>query len=343
MADVVVVGSGIVGASVAYHAAMLGAAVTMVDKALPGAGATGESFGWIGASERVKGPGGALHAAATREYRRLAAELPTVRARWAGSLQWGGREPLGDLEPGRHLVGAEQVTALEPNLRTPPTRAVHIPGDGAVDPLATTDALVAAARERGARLVSGTAVTGLRVVQGRVVGVETTNAFLEAGTVVLANGADVPGLCAPLGIAMPVAPSAAVLLRLAGPPDLVRTIVASPDMDVRVARDGELVAAVEYAGETTTAELARSAERIRLRIVEMFRGAEDVRLLSARVGMRPMPVDGRPLIGPVPAVLGAYVAVMHSGVTLAPLAGRLVAEEVVHGVEAPELRGCRPA
>jgi glycine/D-amino acid oxidase-like deaminating enzyme len=34
--------------------------------------------------------------------------------------------------------------------------------------------------------------------------------------------------------------------------------------------------------------------------------------------------------------------VMHSGVTLAPVAGRLVAEEVVHGIEAAELRGCRP-
>jgi glycine/D-amino acid oxidase-like deaminating enzyme len=68
-----------------------------------------------------------------------------------------------------------------------------------------------------------------------------------------------------------------------------------------------------------------------------------VRLLSVRVGMRPMPTDGHPVIGPLPTVRGAYVAVMHSGVTLAPVAGRLVAEEVVRGVEAPELRGCRPA
>jgi glycine/D-amino acid oxidase-like deaminating enzyme len=86
----------------------------------------------------------------------------------------------------------------------------------------------------------------------------------------------------------------------------------------------------------------RSAERIRVRIVEMFRGAEDVRLLSARVGMRPMPTDGHPVIGPLPTIRGAYVAAMHSGVTLAPVAGRLVAEEVVHGVDVPQLRGCRP-
>jgi glycine/D-amino acid oxidase-like deaminating enzyme len=341
VADVVVVGAGIVGASIGYHAARLGADVTIVDKGLPASGATAESFGWIGASQRVAGPGGALRAAAVREYRRLEGEVPDVRVRWSGSLSWGG--PPGELEPGRHLVDAARIAGLEPNLRTPPARAVHIPGDGAVDPRATTDALVTAARERGARLTTGTAVTGLRVVRGRAAGVETTGGFVAAGTVVLTAGADVPMLCAPLGYPVPVAPSPAVLLRLAGPADLVRTLVATPDVEVRAGGDGELLATVAYTGESTAAGLARSAERSRARIVAMFRGADGVRLLSARVGMRPMPVDGLPVIGPLPAVRGAYVAVMHSGVTLAPVAGRLVAEELVHGVQAPELQGCRPS
>lgn len=343
MADVVVVGAGIVGASVAYHAARLGAAVTIVDKGLPGAGATGESFGWIGASERVPGPGGALHAAATREYRRLAAELPDVRVRWTGSLLWGGQARQADLEPGRHVVDAERIAALEPHLRTPPSEAVHIPGDGALDPVATTDALLGGARERGARLLPGTAVTGLRVEGGRVTGVETTSGFLDGGGVVLAGGADLPVLCGPLGFAVPVAPSPAILLRLTGPPDLVRTLVATPDVEVRATRDGTFVAALGYAGETSAAELARSAERARDRIAALFRGGEDVRLRSARVGVRPMPVDGHPVVGPFPAVRGAYLAVMHPGVTLAAIVGRLVAEELVHDVEAPELQGCRPA
>jgi glycine/D-amino acid oxidase-like deaminating enzyme len=343
MADVVVVGAGIVGASVAYHLARLGAAVTIVDKALPGAGATGESFAWIGASQRVPGPGGALRATATREYRRLVAEVPDVRVRWSGSLLWGGQAPVDDLEAGRYLVDVEEIAVLEPNLRTPPGRAVHIPGDGALDPLATTDALLTAARERAARLVPGTAVTGLRTSRGRVAGVETTSGFLDAGAVVLAAGADVPVLCGPLGVAVPVTPSPAILVRLTGPPDLVRTVVATPDTEVRATSGGALVAALGYAGETSAAQLACSAERARDRIAAMFHGGEDVQLLSARVGVRPMPVDGHPLIGPLPAVRGAYLAVMHSGVTLAAVAGRLVAEELIHGVEAPELTGCRPA
>jgi glycine/D-amino acid oxidase-like deaminating enzyme len=331
--DVVVVGAGIVGASVAYHCARLGADVTLVDKALPGAGATGESFAWIGASARVPGPGGPLHAAALREYRRLAGEVAGVRVRWTGSLSW----PPGPPEPGQRLVDAAQVAALEPHLRHPPGQALHIPGDGVVDPVATTDALVAAA---GAQTLVGTAVTALRVAGERVVGVETTAGLVGADAVVLSAGADVAVVCAPLGITVPVAPSPAVLLRLDGPPDLVRTVVATPRVEVRAGGDGELLAALAHAGETTAAALARSAERARDRIAALFRGGEDVRLRSARVGVRPMPAAGHPLIGPL--VPGAYLAVMHSGVTLAPVAGRLVAEEVVHGVEAPELAGCRP-
>jgi glycine/D-amino acid oxidase-like deaminating enzyme len=342
MVDVVVVGAGIMGASVTYHVARLGARVTLVDKGLPGAGATGESFAWIGASDRVPGPGGALHAAAVREYRRLEDELSGVLVRWTGSLSWGRHAPPGAPETGVHLLDAEQVTALEPHLRRPPPRAVHITGDGGVDPLATTDALVAAARAGGAQLLMGTAVTAVRITGSRAVGVETTGGFLDATTVVLCAGVDVPVLCASLGGSVPVAPSPAVLMRFAAPPDLVRTVVAAPGVDLRAGAAGELIACAEYAGEATASGLARTAEHTRARINEMFRGAEDVRLLSVRVGMRPMPVDGTPVIGPVPAVHGVYVAVMHAGVTLAPVAGRLVAEEIVHGVEAPQLRGCRP-
>jgi glycine/D-amino acid oxidase-like deaminating enzyme len=56
-----------------------------------------------------------------------------------------------------------------------------------------------------------------------------------------------------------------------------------------------------------------------------------------------MPTDELPIVGHVPGVDGAYVAVMHSGITLAPTVGRLVASEIVDGVEAEQLVGLRPA
>jgi glycine/D-amino acid oxidase-like deaminating enzyme len=55
-----------------------------------------------------------------------------------------------------------------------------------------------------------------------------------------------------------------------------------------------------------------------------------------------MPVDGEPVVGPVPGIAGLYVAVMHSAITLAPAVGRLVAAEIGNGEQAPELSGTRP-
>ncbi|GGS29299.1 FAD-dependent oxidoreductase [Actinokineospora fastidiosa] len=74
--ELVVVGAGIVGASVAYHAARAGAVVTLVDVGRPGAGVTAQSFAWIGTAGVRTGPSARLRVSAPQEYRLLEAELP---------------------------------------------------------------------------------------------------------------------------------------------------------------------------------------------------------------------------------------------------------------------------
>lgn len=345
-AVVVVVGAGIVGAAVAYESARAGAEVILLDKAHPGSGVTGDSFAWIGGPRGGDAPDAStpLRRRVLQEYRRLEREVPGVQVRWHGSLLWDeeeldGRPPLG---PDERLLDTASVARLEPNLSLPPTRALHLGSDGAVDPVAVTDALVRAAQGLGARLVVSSAVTALRVQRGRVVGVDTTSGFLASRTVVVTAGADAPLLCAPLGIDLPVAPSPALMLRFTAPPGLVRTLVATPDIEVREASDGHLLVAADYAGEASRDDLDSTGRQLLDRLVATFDGARDVRLVSVRVGARPMPADGLPVVGPVPGVTGSYVAVMHSGVTLAPAVARLVAAEVVHGIQAEELTGLRP-
>ena len=158
----------------------------------------------------------------------------------------------------------------------------------------------------------------------------------------LAAGVDTPLLCRPLGFDLPVAPSPALLMRFSAPPGLVRTLIATPDLEVREAFDGRLLVAADYQGEVDAADLRRAGETMARRLAATF-GSDDVRLVSTRLGARPMPADGLPVIGAVPGVTGAYLAVMHSGVTLAPAAGRLIAAEIVTGAEATELAGLRPA
>ncbi len=335
------------GAAVAYESARAGAEVVLLDKGPPASGVTGDSFAWIGGPRVADTPDAStpLRRRVLLEYRRLEQEVPGLQVRWRGSLLWNEEElderrPLG---PDEHLLEAASIARLEPQLRQPPARAVRLASDGAIDPVAVTEALVHAAQEHGARLMASTAVTALRVRDGTVVGVDTTSGFLPSGTVIVTAGADAPLLCTPLGFDLPVTRFPALLLRFAAPSGLVRTLVNGPELEeVREASEGELWVAAEYRGEASTDDLDRTGREVLERLVAAFDGAQDVRLVSVRVGARPMPADGLPVIGPLPGVTGAYVTVMHSGVTLAPAVARLVAAEVVHGVEAEELAGLRP-
>lgn len=344
MAQVVVVGAGIVGASVAYHLARRGVAVIVVEKAQPASGATGNSFAWIG--DNGSGPAAALHHGALREYRRIEAELASVRVRWTGSLSWSDGPPKPGApgsgpEPGS-WISAAKIAALEPGLRRPPQQAMYAPGDGAIDPVAVTQALLRAARNYGAQVLQ-TTVTRVRSRGGRVAGLETSGGYLPADRVVLAAGTGVPALCSRLGVDLPVEASPALLVRCSAPPGLVRTLVATPDMETRQSADGDLLTALPYDGLDTAQEPQQAGQRALAQIKEVFRGTETVTVTSTSVGIRPVPADGVPIVGPLPWTPGVYLAVAGPGVQLAPIVGRLTAEEIIKDVDTVELQPCRPA
>ena len=327
----VVVGAGIVGASVAYHVARTGAAVTLVDAGRPGAGVTADSFAWVGASGVRTGPAAGVRATATQEYRRVEAELPGLPVTWSGSLSWRADGDAPAAGPGQEIVDAATVRTLEPALRRPPEWAVWAPGDGAVDPVGVTERLVAGARDHGARVRLDTAVTAVRRdAAGRVARVDTAVGPLSGTAVVLAAGVATAALGASVGVRVPVEPSPCPLFRLRAPTGLVRTVVSTQDFDLRQVAPDRLIAAAD------------SPERTLAAVRSTFRGTESVELLGTRLGDRPMPADGEPIVGPVPDVPGLYLAVMHAAVTLAPAMGRLIARELVDGVAEPALSGCRP-
>jgi glycine/D-amino acid oxidase-like deaminating enzyme len=326
--DLVVVGAGVVGASVAYHAARAGAAVTLLDAGRPGGGVTVDSFAWIASSVHA-GHAAALRLAATDEYRRLEAELPGLPVTWSGSLSWRTGDSAPEAAPGQKIVDAATAATLEPNLRQPPDWAIWAAGEGAVDPVGVTERLIAGARDHGAQVHPDVPVTAVRRdATGRIVGVETA-AGPRSGDVVLAAGAATATLAAPLGVVVPVDPSPATLFRFRAPAGLVRTVVNTQDFDLRQVAPDRIIAAAD------------SPERTLAAIRSTFRGADDVELLSARVGARPMPADGEPIVGPVAGAPGLYLAVMHAAITLAPGVGRLVARELVDGTVEPALADCR--
>lgn len=328
--DVVVIGAGVTGASVAYHVARAGAAVILVDAGQPGAGVTADSFAWVGSSGVRTGPAARLRAAATEEYRRVEAELPGLPVTWSGSLSWRAEGDAPEAGPGQTIVDSATVLTLEPNVRHPPPWAVWSPDDAAVDAVGVAARLVAGARFHGAQVHLDTAVTAIRRGgAGQVVGIDTAAGLISGTTVVLAAGVATAPLAAQLDVGVPVEASPCPLHRLRAPAGLVRTVVNTQDFDLRQVAADQLIAAADSARRTLAA------------VQSTFHGAGDVELLSTRLGERPMPADGEPIIGPVAEAPGLYVAVMHAAVTLAPVVGRLIAQELVDGSVESALAGCR--
>lgn len=337
---VVVVGAGIVGAAMAYHLSKRDQDVTLIESNSAAAReVTEKSFAWINPSGRVFEKFPYLHDATLAEYHALEKELPGLHVNWHGALTWG--VSANSEGPHRQKMNRQQIMEVEPNLKEYPEEAIFANKEGAVDPVLTTNLLIKRAEEHRANVRFDTEVMQIKKEGSEVVGVQTSNGFIEAEVVVLANGTALPGLCQPLGIDVPVAPSPSILIRMKSKEKLIHTLISNQLFEARQLTNDTLLAAEDYIDESEE----NGPEAIGKRAFESLRhnviGGEHLELESIKVGMRPMPEDGYPIVGFHDQIKGLYLAVMHSAITLAPLVSRLAATEIIENARMRELEGWR--
>ena len=107
--------------------------------------------------------------------------------------------------------------------------------------------------------------------------------------------------------------------------------------------DGSIVVSGGFSGRPVSDDPEGRAEEILRSAKMLIPEAEGVGLARHTIGWRPLPEDGFPVLGSSDATPGVYVAVMHSGITLAPLVGRLVASELLDDVQVELLEPYRPS
>jgi len=194
-----------------------------------------------------------------------------------------------------------------------------------VEPAGATHLLLAAARELGVGIIAGEAASSIEVRGGRVSGVRTLSGRREADWVIVAAGAATPAIAATVGLDLAIADPVALLAVTQRHRRLLRGLVMTPELQLRQAPDGRFVVAADLRGTDS----AGAAVRVLGVLEDLFSPRPAVALESHRAGRRPIPGDGLPLVGRSEAVAGLSVAVTHSGITLAPSIGRMVAEDVV--------------
>jgi D-amino-acid dehydrogenase len=347
----IVVGSGVVGASCAYTASSLGAEVLLADAAIPGqataagagivcpwASALADDPVWYDLARASVGyfPGLIAELAERGEadtgYRKVGALILAESAEQQKKFERRIRERRGAApEIGEvAAVTAAEARELFPLLRED-CAAVSVSGACRVDGRLLAGALARAAVARGAVITASRAKLVCR--RGRAAGVMLKGQLVEADAVVAATGAWTGSFLQPAGINVAMTPQRGQIVHLSvEPADTSRWPVVLPAASSHylLAFDGSRVVAgaTREAGagfdyRVTAGGLSQVLEQA----LAVAPGLADASYLETRVGFRPMGPDARPLLGPVSGVGGLVVAtgLGANGLTMGPYAGAIAA------------------
>lgn len=335
---VTVIGAGIIGASIAWYLTKAGARVTVVSTSGAGGVATPNSFAWINASWGNPESYFRLRIRAMAEWKRLAKDLPGLPLAWCGGLCFD--LPADRLEAyaaehsswgyGIERVGGDRAARIEPNLAELPDFALYVAEEGVVEPVAATKALLADGERRGARIVPGT-VSALAQSGGKVTGVVVSGETIGADEVVIAAGANAPAITATAGVKLPIETPPGLIVHSRPHTKLLNGLVLAEKLHMRQTAEGRIIAGSDFGGGDPGDNPQAAARELLTAMRAMLRGADGLEYDFHTVGYRPTPIDGFPIIGRADAVGGLYIAVTHSGITLAPAVGLFAAREILDG------------
>jgi glycine/D-amino acid oxidase-like deaminating enzyme len=356
--DVAVVGLGIVGASAVYAAAWAGARVLALDAGTPGSGTSGASFAWLNSVRKEPEVYHRLNAAGMTAHRELSKELGSDAGHHGGgSLEWAEsgvderelRERVHRLASRGYpaeFITRHRAREFEPGLAIPDHvgEVAFYGADAWLDAPKLIGRLLAAASARGTDVLESRAVRSLRTRGDRVEAIVTDHGELDAESVLVCVGPATQAFLEPFGIAIPV-DRVPGLLAITSPTSVrLSRVVHAPGIHLRPDATGGLRLGAEDVDTlaSNSGSPIALAELLLERAARVFPAARQLKIADRRMGVRPMPGDKHTIAGRIPGLANAWMIATHSGITLGPLLGRLMADEIVRGTPSPLLTPFRP-
>ena len=340
--QVIVIGAGAVGCSIAYHLARRGMAVCVVDEKAVGSGTSTATFGltWVQEKEPAtymelnmlgvhlheqmvglydedvgfRNPGGIILSLTESELENSTAILTKLHET---SSKYQAKKLL-----------PSEVKDLEPYVSPNIAGGFYSPHDGHIDALKLVANLKRLADKHGVILLENTPVLTIDRDESRITGVSTREGKILAKSVVVAAGTGTPGLVKPLGIHLPIKFDRGQILVTTR----VKQILNHPTEDVRQAVEGNiLLGAVHEDAGLDTSTTTAAAQKIADRAIRSFPILRDIPIIRQFSGIRTMPADKLPFMGSVEKVPGLYISVSHSGITLSLVHGKVISELIIDG------------
>lgn len=343
IADVMIIGGGVIGLTTACELARSGRHVVVCDRGKLGREASWAAAGIIppGTPRRSNTPWQQIRAVGSVLFAELANKLALESGIDAGYRVCGGIE-FAETPDDRQLLdtwkndGVEvepldrtQIKKREPSVLPQAAPAVHLPGMAQVRPPRHLRALIASAQRLGVVLLADCRVSGYSIQGQRVNTVDTKEGPVTAAQYVICAGAWSRRVAGALRYALPLFPVRGQMLLLKLPSPAFghvllqgkRYLVPRDDGRVLVGSTEDHVGFDQKTVQTDLDDLRDFA----LRIVPQLSSAE---IESSWAGLRPGTPDGLPLIGPLPELDNVWVATGHfrSGIHLSAVTARVVGQ-----------------
>jgi sarcosine oxidase subunit beta len=368
-ADCVVIGGGVIGASLAFHLARMGAGrVVLLERKQLAAGSTGMSSGLVRmhydnlleAKIALKSLKTFLHFDEI-----VGGDCGFVRTGFLRAVEPHNRENLKanvamlrEIDIDTWLVDREQIREMAPYLNVDDIPlAAYEPDSGYADPHLTTMGFANAARRHGAQVCQGVEVTGIDTKNGRVTGVQTLRGPIDAPVAINAAGPWGGLVAAMVGLELNLTVMHHQVAVVETPPEVPwphLTVIDRPHGTYLRPETGRLTLIGTshdnypigidrldtYSQSLTYQTRNRVLEHLCARIPAMETAAAH----KGHAGIYADTADRYPLLGPVPGVEGFYCAVGFSGhgFKVAPAFGQAMAELILHGrAEAVDLTPLR--
>lgn len=373
--DVVVIGGGIVGASIAYQLSLRGQRVTVLERAMLGSGSTSRAAGLLG-QLRSSEAATSMLMESLEIVRSIERELDVALFVETGSLRIATtpereQETRDSVAFGQglgldiRLVDVSELQSLAPYMANEDVRAAsHCPSDGHLMPAELHAAFVKLARDKGVVFKQHTPVREITIEGGRAVGVETDDGRISAGAVVNATGPWSYGMAEEAGSVLPTVAIGHSYVTTTPDTrfDVGRRTPAVRDYDHRIYSrpdaGGLLVGIYEAEPQVyDMKELGESFDMSAMRVAQddltvahlleaarhRFPFLREGIPFQVTHGIMTFTPNGSPMCGEVPGIAGLYhcAGFCGHGIVRSPVVGAIMADLILDGRERYDLEELR--